>query len=155
MRLVLLRHGRAIDREEWSGPDPLRPLTAEGRRRTRQVVKAVAPLLVGMTAIWTSPWVRARDTAKLAARAWDLPLEEHGWLAGGLLGAGDRLGLLPRCDMVLVGHEPDLGELVGALTGGPVVPLKKAGLALLEGTPVGGGMELRLLLTPTAVLGLA
>ena len=153
MRLVLLRHGRAVDRADWSGPDPLRPLTGEGRRRTRRMVRAVAHLMVGISAIWTSPWVRARSTARLAARAWDLPLEEQGWLAGGLQGAGDRLALLPRHDVVLVGHEPDLGELVAALTGGPVVPLKKAGLAILEGTPVGGGMVLRLLLTPQAVLG--
>ena len=45
MRLVLLRHGPAVDRAEWSGPDPLRPLTAAGRERTRRVVRAVAPLM--------------------------------------------------------------------------------------------------------------
>ncbi len=155
MRLVLLRHGQAVDRAEWSGPEPLRPLTTAGRARTKRVVRTVAPLMHGMLAVWTSPWSRANATARLAAKAWNLPLEEHGWLAGGLLGAGDRLDLLPRQDTVLVGHEPDFGELIAALTGGPIIPLKKAGIAVLEGSPWGGGMVLRMLLTPAAVLDLA
>ena len=52
---------------------------------------------------------------------------------------------------MLVGHEPDLGELIGVLCGGPALPLKKAGLALLEGQPCAGGMTATLLLTPPAV----
>lgn len=111
--------------------------------------------MLGALAVWTSPWTRATATARIAAKAWDMPLEEHAWLAGGLLGAGDRLALLPRHDTILVGHEPDFGELIAALTGGPIVPLKKAGLAVLEGSPWGGGMVLKLLLTPAAVLDLA
>lgn len=155
MRLVLLRHGPAVDREEWLGSDPLRPLTADGRERTKRVVRAVAPLMRGALGVWTSPWARAAATARIAAKAWNLPLVEHGWLAGGLLGAGDRLELLPHQDTILVGHEPDFGELIAALTGGPIVPLKKAGIAVLEGQPWGGGMVLKLLLTPAAVLDLA
>lgn len=155
MRLVLLRHGPAVDRADWSGSDQLRPLTPAGRERTKQVIRAVKPLMRGVLGVWTSPWVRANATARIVAKIWDVPLEEHGWLAGGLLGAGDRLELLPRQDTALVGHEPDFGELIAALTGGPIVPLKKAGIAVLEGQPWGGGMVLRMLLTPAAVLDLA
>ncbi len=155
MRLLLLRHGRAIEREDWIGLDALRPLTRVGRRRTRDVVRAAAPLVTGFAAVWTSPWRRAHQTARLAATAWGLPLEELPWLAGDGPGAGDLLPDLPREDTVLVGHEPNLGELLGVLVGGPPVALKKAGLALLCGEPVAGGMTLSLLLPPRALLALA
>jgi phosphohistidine phosphatase len=151
MRLLILRHGPAVDREEWRGPDPLRPLTSLGRKRTRRMAKATKPLVPGFHSIWTSPWLRALDTAELAGSIWGLPVEQHTWLAGDGPAAGDTLSNLPREDTILVGHEPDLGELIGVLCGGPALPLKKAGMALLDGHPVAGGMILNLLLTPPAV----
>jgi phosphohistidine phosphatase len=154
MRLVILRHGRAKDRTGWLAPDAMRPLTGEGRRRTRQVTEAVAPLVRGLSAIYSSPWLRATQTADIAAKAWDLEVEEHHWLAGEGFSARDRIDRLPHADIALVGHEPDLGELIGLLTGGPAIPLKKAGLAILSGQPFDGGMRLELLLTPAAVLAL-
>ena len=151
MRLIILRHGPAVDRAEWHGPDALRPLTALGRKRTRRMVKATKPLVPGFHSIWTSPWLRALDTAEIAGRIWGLPVTQQEWLAGDGPAAGDTLENLPHEDTVLVGHEPDLGELIGVLCGGPAQPLKKAGLALLEGQPFAGGMTIRLLLTPPAV----
>lgn len=152
MRLVIVRHAIAVERDDWSGPDPLRPLTGEGRARAKEVLKSVAPLMEGLVGVWTSPWSRALATAELAARAWQLPLERHPWLAGDGPAAGDRIAHLPQLDTALVGHEPDLGELIGVLTGGPAVPLKKAGIAILEGRAAPGGMVLSLLLTPKAIL---
>jgi phosphohistidine phosphatase len=155
MRLVLLRHGLAVDRADWTGPDDLRPLTASGRRRTRRVVHAVAPLVGRLQAVWTSPWLRAYETAEFAERSWDAPLIVQSWLAGDATDVADHLVHLTQDSVALVGHEPDLGALIGVLTGGPAIPLKKAGVAILSGEPVAGGMQFRLLLTPKAVLGLA
>ena len=154
MRLVIVRHGLAVDRAEWEGPDSLRPLTDEGRARAKRVLRAVAPLMTGIVEVWTSPWARALATAEIAADAWKLPLHKHAWLGGNGPAAGDRVADLPKQDTALVGHEPDLGELIGVLTGGPAIPLKKAGIAVLDGHPVPGGMVLSLLLTPRAVLEL-
>ncbi len=56
--------------------------------------------------------------------------------------------------MVLVGHEPDLGELAGVLLGAPALALRKAGCAWLRGEPEPGGMVLRALLSPKIVLAL-
>jgi phosphohistidine phosphatase SixA len=155
MRLVILRHGLAVDRTDWAGPDALRPLTPGGRRRARRVVEAVAPLVGRLHAVWTSPWLRAYATAEYAEQAWDAPLVVQPWLAGDASEVAAHIARLPAEDVALVGHEPDLGALIGILTGGPAVPLKKAGLALLAGRPVAGGMRLCLLLTPKAVLGRA
>jgi phosphohistidine phosphatase len=54
---------------------------------------------------------------------------------------------------MLVGHEPDLGQLACRLLGAPAgaIQLKKAGLALIVLTPM---PSLRLLLTPRLLLKL-
>lgn len=152
MRLILLRHGRAAERTEWAGKDADRPLTAEGRLRTRAVVRAARALVRPVDAIWTSPFARAHATAVIAGRAWRAPVEVHPWLAAGAMAAIDQLEHLPGGDTVLVGHEPDLGELLGVLLGGPTIPMRKAGIAIVTGEPSAGGMTLELLLTPRALL---
>jgi phosphohistidine phosphatase len=155
MRLILLRHGKALDREEWGGAEHDRPLTREGAEQAERFCKALRDV-VRAEEIWTSPWTRARHTAEIASTVWKLPLREVGWLAGEAATADERIAELPtKTDLVLVGHEPDLGLLAGALLGGTALQLKKSGLAVLEGKPAPAEMRLLLLLTPKLVLGLA
>jgi phosphohistidine phosphatase len=154
MRLTLLRHGQAVDREEWQGDDPSRPLTKTGQAETQQVCKLLRKL-VKAGEIWTSPWLRARQTAEIASDVWKLPLREFDWLAGGALSAAERAARLqPHTDVVLVGHEPDFGELARFLCGAQL-ELKKSGLVVLKGDPRQGAMALRCLLSPKMALGLA
>lgn len=154
MRLTLLRHGPAVDREKWSGDDAERPLTDSGTKLTTEVIEAAGELIKA-DEIWTSPWVRARQTAELASSIWKLPLREMDWLAGEAKSAAERASRLqPHTNVVLVGHEPDLGELVRFLCGAKI-ELKKAGLVMLKGTPRQGEMLLKSLLTPKQVLELA
>jgi phosphohistidine phosphatase len=73
-------------------------------------------------------------------------------------------GAAAAARLLLVGHEPDLGDLAARLIGAPAgsIVLRKAGLALLD-LPRGawdsaqlpglGCWRLRLLLTPQALLG--
>jgi phosphohistidine phosphatase SixA len=155
MQLTLVRHGKAVDREDWHGEDDRRPLTREGIEQALRIFELVEPW-ISADEVWTSPWLRARHTAELACSAWQLPLREMPWLAGEALGAGERVRHLPRrTDVVLVGHEPDLGALAGLVTGGNPLPLKKAGMVILEGDPEPAGMTVLALLSPKVVLGLA
>ncbi len=150
MRLAILRHARAVDRGEWSGVDADRPLTADGEDTAEQVCTRLRPL-VDQGAILSSPWLRAHQTAVIAARIWAMPVRIEPWLAGGLMPPAQVAGRIPPgLDPVLVGHEPDLSALIQVLTGGQIL-LKKAGFAILEGDPVPGGMVLRLLVNPGAV----
>ena len=154
MRLTLLRHGPAVDREKWSGADADRPLTEAGNDLTISTIKAARGLIKAVE-IWTSPWVRARQTAELASGLWKLPLREVEWLAGEVMPASERAARLqPHTDVVLVGHEPDFSELVRFLCGAKI-ELKKAGLVVLKGTPRQGEMVLRSLMTPKQVMELA
>ncbi len=154
MRLTLLRHGPAVDREKWSGDDADRPLTESGTDLTTATIKAARGLIKAVE-IWTSPWVRARQTAELASSLWKLPLREMDWLTGESMPASERASRLqPHTDVVLVGHEPDLSELVRFLCGAKI-ELKKSGLVVLKGTPRQGEMVLRSLMTPKQVMELA
>lgn len=155
MHLWLLRHGKAEDRDRWTGDDALRPLTKAGVEHARRVIDLLNAWVVA-TEIWTSPYLRARQTAEIAAGEWKLPMREKAWLAAEAVDAPTMAAkLTARHDLVLVGHEPDLGVLAGWLTGGNPIPLKKAGLCHLVGEPTPAGMELHALLQPKLVLGLA
>ena len=158
MDLIIVRHGRAGDTSEWTGDDRLRPLTADGRYRTRKVLQRLRSSL-RVDLIWTSPWTRAAQTAAIAADLWDLEATTQHWLAGDCGDPDLACAALaaPHAEdlaVMLVGHEPCLGALIGHLIGCRPVPLKKAGLACLQGEPQAGGMTLDALLRPRLVLDL-
>ncbi|MFZ0487873.1 MAG: histidine phosphatase family protein [Arenicellales bacterium] len=168
MRVVLFRHGIAEDRTEFSRtgrPDSDRPLTTQGVERSRQTAAGLLSLLPDLGFVATSPYRRARQTADLIAAAAD---------AGGLPVVVDALQpagkpaeicrWLASCPaqaaVALVGHEPDLSELMGWFTAGECgsfARFKKAGACLIEfhSAPGRGAGELQWLLTPTILRQLA
>ena len=106
-------------------------------------------------ACYTSPKVRARDTARLACKALNIKPEETESLANGF----DReaaLELLTAHDddarVLAVGHEPSFSQVVFDLTGGRV-DFKKGGVAAVR-IERGGG-ELLALLRPRELESLA
>lgn len=159
MLLYVLRHGIAFERDEWDGDDDSRPLTDDGKSRTREVVKALQKAgKLEMDAIWSSPLVRARQTAEIAGKVLGLQVAIVDELASGtalqrLMAAFEKRKPLPE-KLMLVGHEPDCGEIIGGLAGREHedFSLKKAGMALLDGKFEPGGMKLKWLLAPAEVL---
>ncbi len=124
----ILRHGEAEPAEGRSG-DAGRRLTAAGERAAEMLGRSLAARGLRAARVITSPLVRARRTAALAAGAGlapALPVEEDRRLAPG----GDARDLAAevlvegRLPALLVGHNPDLEGLVLALTG-EAVPLGK------------------------------
>src|SRR6478735_676002 len=70
MRVILVRHAIAYERNRKRWPnDALRPLTPAGREKFRTAARGLAPWMPKSAVILTSPWIRARDTADLLARA--------------------------------------------------------------------------------------
>lgn len=137
MKVYFLRHGIAADREAFDGDDFDRPLTDEGCERMRRVGKAMAKLQISPDVIVTSPLVRAKQTAKIVAAALKLDgkLVEDQRVAEDF--SVEQLAQIladhAKADAImLVGHEPDMSALVGRLTGGSDIDLKKGGLALVE-----------------------
>ena len=68
MELYLLRHGIAEDRAA-SGRDADRSLTDKGARKVREVMIRASAAGVAPEQIVTSPYRRARETARVAAEA--------------------------------------------------------------------------------------
>jgi phosphohistidine phosphatase len=137
MDCIFVRHGIAVEPDEWEGEEENRPLTEKGKRRVRQMAKGLAALDCQPTHLFTSPFVRAYDTARLlgAVIGPTLKIETREELA---VGAKPEqvvtfLRTLPSDAVVVcVGHEPQLGEVVSLLLCGkalPNFPLKKAGAA--------------------------
>jgi phosphohistidine phosphatase len=142
-QLWLLRHGEAEPHDARS--DDERRLTARGEDQSRAAGRALAALEVVFQAVYTSPKVRAADTARLACEALGAEPIEHAPLREGF-SADDALELLHADERVLVvGHEPDLSQVVHDLTGARV-DMKKGGVAGLRAEGARG--ELIVLLRP-------
>jgi phosphohistidine phosphatase len=142
MELFLLRHGLAVERgTRGFANDADRPLTPEGRRQLRKIAQAMKLMDLNLTLIWSSPFLRAQQTAELVAA--ELSLKKRLAIAAELQPGGDAAKLIqtisalkPKPEKVLlVGHEPDLSNLISLLVTGEAgagFALKKGGLAKLE-----------------------
>ncbi len=128
--LWLLRHGDA--EPHGAAADFERRLTPRGEQQARAAGQALARMDVQFEAVFTSPRVRALDTARLACEALALVPVVHEPLSGGF-DDHDADALLAGLDgpVLLVGHEPDLSGLVAALTKARV-EMRKGGLAAIR-----------------------
>jgi phosphohistidine phosphatase len=150
-QLWLLRHAEA--EPHGTRADAQRLLTARGERQARVAGIAIARLGATFDEVLYSPKERAARTATLAAEAWSAEqralLREHAALAGGFDAAGALEALAGTSGrherVLLVGHEPDLSQTAGELSGGRV-DLKKGGLAVLRLESARG--ELAVLMRP-------
>jgi phosphohistidine phosphatase len=145
-----LRHGEA--EPHGSASDDDRRLTERGEEQSRAAGRALATLEVTFQAVYTSPKVRARETARLACEALGIEPMEHEPLRMGF-SADDALELLHADERILVvGHEPDFSQVVHDLTGAQI-DMKKGGVAGLR--VEGGRGELIVLLRPRELTRLA
>ncbi|MCW8132794.1 MAG: phosphohistidine phosphatase SixA [Planctomycetota bacterium] len=157
MTLYLMRHGIAYERSDWSGSDDARPLTDEGMIRTRAVAKALKKdKKPPIDAIWSSPLVRARQTAEIVGDVFGAKILEYEALSPGTnvkILTKSFSGKTPPDHVLFVGHEPDFGILLSDLVGeDDVHPFKKAGVACLKGEFKAGAMKLEWYLAPRDLL---
>ncbi len=119
MKIHIIRHAEAIERSP-DIPEEHRYLTCRGRSRFRRVAKRLKKLGIAPDIILTSPLIRAVQTADILAEV----LSHTGSvIVTPLLSPGFHLKHLQEVlrthsgagEIALVGHEPDLGEVVRAL----------------------------------------
>jgi phosphohistidine phosphatase len=166
MRLVVVRHAIAEDRDEFAasgGDDRQRPLTVAGARKMKRGADGLRTLVSSIDLLAASPLVRAAETAEIIRAAYGLEevmtetsLEPEravadvtAWLATRTEGV-----------VVAVGHEPQVGRLVAYLVGAgdrSVVEMKKGAACLLDVEPGGQPGAARLIwsLPPRVLRGLA
>ncbi len=155
MDLFVVRH--AIAEPARPGlSDADRRLTPRGRRRFAAVVSWLEALGVEFDAFYYSPWLRAVETMQALG-----PLMREQPVPTSYLTQSPTPALLNFLavgrTVGVVGHEPFLTELVAWLVlgdpdRGESFVLKKGGVAWLEGEPRPGGMRLRALVPPKAVI---
>lgn len=158
MDLYLMRHGIAFDHDEWNGTDFDRPLTDRGRERAEKVLNKLRKTReLAVDEIWSSPLVRARQTADIAGSVLGLPVKlveplECGATLKDIVKYAKSNP--PPARLLCVGHEPDCGQIVGELIGDEAgdYTFKRAGVARLSGELKPAGMKLLWLYTPKDVL---
>jgi phosphohistidine phosphatase len=152
-QLWLLRHGEAVPHA--SKPDFDRELTARGERQSTAAGEALARLGVEFAACYTSPLVRARQTAEMACELLNVEPEETDALGKGFdADAARELLAAHEGDerILVVGHNPSFEQVVLDLTGARV-DFKKGGVAAIQVS--GGRGELMALLRPRELESLA
>lgn len=166
MDLLLMRHAKADERSIIKYPDDdLRPLTLEGQKIHRQVSQTLYKLYSGkIDKIFTSPLVRARETAEISTEQFSL---QKNLFETDLLGNSFDCGALTQflrgqCAqderVFLVGHEPDLSHLSSYyLSRGLYINFKKSAVLVISfaGHPEKGGGMLKAFYRPKDMVRLA
>lgn len=185
MRLIFIRHAIAKDHEEHSLEglsDHIRPLTKKGEKQFRKMSKWLFQVEPQIHEIWTSPFLRTRQTTELLKEVYPSAsvyerseLEPHKSPSAFikiLKVLSDRLSeprenhqedklvsnSPPSSDfsLAIVGHEPLLSELVSLLVSGPKsstsISFKKAGMAHVQFLRTINQGELKWLVNPKIIL---
>lgn len=144
MKLIIVRHAEAVERspevsEEW------RFLTGEGRVFFRKTARTMLEKGISPDLILTSPLIRAVQTADILAEtlSYTGPLIATNKLAPGF-DVTDLDDILTQHgsanELVLVGHEPDLSDLVASLLSlASNIKFKKGTAVMLKLDPAGPG----------------
>jgi phosphohistidine phosphatase len=138
MELYLLRHGIAEPRAA-SGDDADRALTAEGIHQLRAVIQQSCAAGLAPRAIVASPYLRAQQTARIAAEVAGYAGVIHSSLRLRPASAPAELWdevceWYPDSPLLLVAHEPLLSAAAAWLTGETrtVVEFRPATIARLD-----------------------
>ena len=128
MNLILWRHAEA----EEGADDLARALTPKGERQARAMGKWLRRRLPEETRILASPALRTRQTVEALGQAW----QSVGDLAPGA-SANDVLHVAgwPQAGgcVLVVGHQPTLGEVAAFLLGAQrALSLRKGGILWFE-----------------------
>lgn len=172
MHLYLLRHGVAADLSLGIKRDADRPLTKDGWKKMRDEARGMQKLGIEFDLIFTSPYLRTRQTAMAVAEVYEFDADSIvsiESLASGKPFAHPPyrnpevfadIGAYDFQKALIVGHMPDMSEMASLLlTGGlnAQFEFKKGSLCLIEvdGLPPRHPGVLRWLLTPKQLMALA
>ena len=162
MRLYLVRHGIAVDRDDPNcPPDTQRPLTPKGMKKSHDAALGMVALGVKPDAVLTSPWLRAVQTAELFCEVIGFSSNKV-IRTDSLKGTSAPAELLRELakmkakEVMCFGHEPHLHLVIGQIlhTGARITELKKAGVACLDLEKVSPPQGLLITLYPPKTLRL-
>ena len=138
MDLILWRHADAED----GAPDLERKLTAKGRKQALRVADWLRRRLPEKFTVIASPARRARETAEALEESFKtVEALAPGASVEQILAAAEWPGR--KRPVIVVGHQPDLGNAVAYLVGGVEADwsIRKGGLWWLESREHGGAAQ--------------
>ena len=157
--LYLIRHAEAEDLGEAYPNDSLRPLTNKGHGQAQNLSKALKVLNINFDRLFSSPYLRALETAQLLSNC----LREGKEIILENLTKANYSDLLADLHsyskeqdthLALVGHEPYLSEFAAYMLTSDVqgvnIAFKKGALVQIYGELNVGGMLLKAML-PTSI----
>ncbi|HEA50786.1 hypothetical protein LCGC14_1484530 [marine sediment metagenome] len=139
MQLLIMRHGEA----GWHSLDQERTLTEAGRSQTAECAARIAASPWRPEQIWSSPYVRARQTAAIVSEILNCPVDEKAFMT-----PDDDPGLLLDAllenqfsPLMLISHMPLVGSLATLLVDGHRrgIPFMTAQAVVLDMPVIGPG----------------
>ncbi|HEX7404944.1 MAG TPA: NUDIX domain-containing protein [Candidatus Nanopelagicaceae bacterium] len=120
--LIMLRHAKAVKRDEWGGDDGDRPLDVVGQKQSKRLLPSFLPF--GITEVHSSDAIRCLETVAPLVRALDIKMEisedlsEYGYVRNKELAHEYIQNLVGRNVAALVcSHNPVIPKLVKKLIG--------------------------------------
>lgn len=141
MKIYLMRHGIASEPgDSRFEVDAQRPLTAEGHDKIGKIAHALKALDIKPDLILSSPYIRAEQTATILVKEFDI--KEKLKFSDLLVPDGKAEAIISQIvenyivdELLIVGHEPCLSLLIGALAAGHpdlAINMKKGGVCCLS-----------------------
>jgi phosphohistidine phosphatase len=116
--------------------DEDRPLTKEGARKMKAVARGMRAMDLQFDRLFSSPYLRAMQTAQIVASAFSMKVETWESLKAEARPQATTMALAKVAEenVLIVGHQPHLGALVSLLIAGDAdvqINFKKGGLCKL------------------------
>lgn len=135
--IVAIRHAKPVS--EGYAEDHLRPISEEGKEAQKKLAAHLQEAGIIPNTIWTSPLLRAQQSAEILSEIFAVPYREEPALGNSF----DRERILEKIPLpelnqtlFLVGHAPTLPEFVNDLVGEDALPegLSKSAAAVVTFT---------------------
>ena len=131
MLVLLVRHAQADGQDAEKYPDDsLRPLVPKGRRAQRRMSRLLRKQGIVPSRVFSSPWKRAWQTARILLREIGIPKERR-FRSDALAMPPDPAALAAEIGEIgadetiaLVGHEPWMSSLAAKLLAGGMSDLR-------------------------------
>ncbi len=153
-RVFLVRHAKALKRQEWKGDDCKRPLTKEGKEEFKIFLNWLKPIFPKKAKVISSPCERALKTAEIISGLFGYDLKvESSLMPDAEPEDYEEVVRKYRGNLILVGHEPDLSLFLNYLTciSPAKLAFKKGAVAEIRKSK--GKWKLFALYSPSSYLG--
>jgi phosphohistidine phosphatase len=155
VKFIFVRHGIAVDKKNGQSDldDAVRELTREGIKETKIVVKTLKPLFKDIDVIYSSPMVRAVETAQIISKYFPkkkfelMPSLDPSIASEAFLADLSLINI--EGSYCFVGHEPHLTTTISKLLKEQTstIELDKSGIIVLEGKNL-NHLKISLIISP-------